>query len=139
MNPSLLFRAPLHSLRKTRLYAFLLKTGLNRARLTNLGLSFPVALRPLTHASIKWKSHEREITELFIRAIKALEQKNKKGCFFDVGANHGRYSWIAQNESPDMKVIAFEPDPENVELLMLTVSVSSFSSLLSAPSVMLTV
>ena len=120
---SLFFHAPLHCIRKTRLYAFLLKTRLNRARLSNLGLSFPVAIRPLTHASIRWRRHkqEPEITNLFIRTINVLRQKPKQGFFFDIGANHGRYAWIAQDESPEMKVIAFEPDPENLELLNLTV------------------
>ena len=124
MSLSLLFRAPLHSIRKTRLYAFLLKTGLNRPRLSNLGLPFPVALRPLTHASIRWRHRrqEPEITDLFIRTIKFLSNKPSCGLFFDVGANHGHYAWIAQSECPDMKVIAFEPDPENLELLKLTVN-----------------
>ena len=123
MSLSLLFNAPLHSIRKTRLYAFLLKTRLNRGRLSNLGLSFPVAIRPLTHASIRWRNNrlEPEITELFTQAIKALDRKDIDGQFFDVGANHGRYAWIAQSACPDMKVIAFEPDPENIELLELTV------------------
>jgi FkbM family methyltransferase len=120
---SLLFNAPLHSIRKTRLYAFLLKTRLNRIRLLNLGLPFPVAIRPLTHASIRWanKRQEPEITKLFTQVIKALDRKDDEGQFFDVGANHGHYTWIAQTECPDMKVTAFEPDPENLELLKLTV------------------
>jgi FkbM family methyltransferase len=120
---SLLFNAPLHSIRKTRLYAFLLKTRLNRVRLSNLGLSFPVAIRPLTHASIRWanKRQEPEITRLFTQVIKALDRKDNDGQFFDIGANHGHYTWMAQTECPDMKVTAFEPDPDNLELLKLTV------------------
>jgi FkbM family methyltransferase len=120
---SLLFNAPLHSIRKTRLYALLLKTRLNRIRLSNLGLSFPVAIRPLTHASIRWRNHrlEPEITKLFTQVIKALDRKDDEGQFFDVGSNHGHYAWIAQTECPDMKVTAFEPDPENLELLKITV------------------
>ena len=123
MSLSLLFNAPLHSIRKTRLYAFLLKTRFNRVRLSNLGLSFPVAIRPLTHASIRWanKRQEPEITELFTQAIKALDCKDNNGQFFDVGANHGHYAWIAQTECPGMKITAFEPDPENLELLKITV------------------
>ena len=129
LSLSLLFRAPLHSIRKTRLYAFLLKTGLNRPRLSNLGLPFPVALRPLTHASIRWRHRrqEPEITDLFIRTIKFLNNKPSCGPFFDVGANHGHYAWIAQSECPDMKVVAFEPDPENLELLKLTVNHSKLA------------
>jgi len=120
---SLFFHAPLHCLRKTRLHSFLLKTRLNRPRLTDLGLAFPVAIRPLTHASIRWanKRQEPEITRLFTQIIKALDPKDIEGQFFDVGANHGHYAWIAQTQCPDMKVTAFEPDPENLELLKMTV------------------
>jgi FkbM family methyltransferase len=120
---SLFFHAPLHCIRKTKLYSFLLKTRFDRPRLSNLGLSFPVAIRPLTHASIRWanKRQEPEITKLFTQVIKALDRKDNDGQFFDVGANHGHYAWIAQTECPDMKVTAFEPDPENLELLKLTV------------------
>lgn len=116
-------------MRKTRLYAFLLKTRLNRARLSNLGLPFPVAIRPLTHASIRWRRHkqEPEITNLFIRTIDILRRKPKQGFFFDIGANHGHYTWIAQDEYPEMKVIAFEPDPQNLELLNLTVEHSEMN------------
>ena len=123
MSLFLLFNAPLHSIRKTWLYAFLLKTRLNRIRLSNLGLSFPVAIRPLTHASIRWRNHrlEPEITKLFTQVIKALSRKGNAEQFFDVGANHGHYAWISQSECPKMNVTAFEPDPENLELLKLTV------------------
>jgi FkbM family methyltransferase len=111
-------------MRKTRIYAFLLKTRFNQARLSDLGLSFPVAIRPLTHASIRWRNHrqEPEITDLFIQFIKVLNRQPDQGFFFDVGANHGRYTWISQSECPDMNVFAFEPDPENLELLKLTVA-----------------
>ena len=88
-----------------------------------------MALRPLTHASIRWRHRrqEPEITDLFIRTIKFLSNKPSCGLFFDVGANHGHYAWIAQSECPDMKVIAFEPDPENIELLKLTVNHSKLN------------
>ena len=129
MSLSLFFHAPLHCLRKTSLYSFLLKTRLNRPRLTDLGLPFPVAIRPLTHASIRWakQRQEPEIAKLFTQIVKALEQRHPKRFFYDVGANHGHYAWLALSQSQNMEVMAFEPDPKNLELLRLTVDHSSLN------------
>jgi len=52
----------------------------------------------------------------------ALGRKENDGQFFDVGDNHGHYTWIAQTDCPKLKVTSFEPDPENLQLLKLTVS-----------------
>ena len=127
MSLSLFFHAPLHCLRKTSLYSFLLKTRLNNPRLTDLGLPFPVAIRPLTHASIRWAKRRQEpgIAQLFTRILKALDQRNGKKFFYDIGANLGHYTWIALSQSQNMEVMAFEPDPKNLELLRFTVDHSN--------------
>ncbi len=127
MSLPLFFNAPLHCLRKTSLYSLLLKTRLNYPRLTDLGLPFPVAIRPLTHASIRWakRRQEPEITKLFTQILKALDQRNGKKFFYDIGANHGHYTWIALSQSQKMEVMAFEPDPKNLELLRFTVDHSN--------------
>ena len=129
LSPSLWFRAPLHCLRKTNLYSFLLKTPLNRPRLTDLGWPFPVAIRPLTHASIRWakQRQEPEINKLFSQIVNFLDQRKGKKFFYDVGANHGHYSWLALSQSHTIQVVAFEPDPNNLELLRLTVDHSSLN------------
>ncbi|MBT3636169.1 MAG: FkbM family methyltransferase [Opitutae bacterium] len=116
-------------MRKTSLYSFLLKTRLDRPRLTDLGLPFPVAIRPLTHASIRWakQRQEPEIAKLFTQIVKALDRRHPKRFFYDVGANHGHYSWLALSQSQNMEVMAFEPDPKNLELLRLTVDHSSLN------------
>ena len=129
MSLSLFFHAPLHCLRKTSLYSFLLKTRFNHPRLTDLGLPFPVAIRPLTHASIRWAKRRQEpgITKLFTQIVNFLEQRKGKKFFYDVGANHGHYSWLALSQSQNIEVMAFEPDPKNLELLRFTVDHSSLN------------
>lgn len=131
MSLSLFFHAPLHCLRKTSLYSFLLKTRLNRPRLSDLGLPFPVAIRPLTHASIRWakQRQEPEIAKLFSQIVDALDRRHPKSFFYDVGANHGHYSWLALSKSQKMEVMAFEPDPKNLELLHLTIEHSSLNQI----------
>ncbi len=127
MSLPLFFNAPLHCLRKTTLYSFLLKTRLNRPRLTDLGLPFPVAIRPLTHASIRWakQRQEPEIAKWFTETLKALDRSNCNRFFYDIGANHGHYTWMTLSQSQNMEVMAFEPDPKNLELLRFTVDHSN--------------
>ena len=48
-----------------------------------------------------------------------------KTFFYDVGANHGHYSWLALSLGKNTEVMAFEPDPKNLELLRLTVAHSN--------------
>ena len=36
---------------------------------------------------------------------------------FDVGANVGLYTWEVNKICPHRKILAFEPDPENIKLL----------------------
>lgn len=57
--------------------------------------------------------YEREITIWFIDYLK----KNKPKIIFDVGANFGYSSYIAEAYSPHTKVVSFEPDPYNYEWL----------------------
>jgi FkbM family methyltransferase len=43
---------------------------------------------------------------------------SKSACYIDVGANVGRYAWfMAQNAGPNLRIIAFEPNPRAAELL----------------------
>ena len=118
----LLFNSPLHCLRKTKYYGMLLESSWNQPRLYNLGFSYPIALLPITHASIWWnkKKLEPSLTKLFEKIIKQLDQKKEGGCFFDVGANIGLYSWLCRDLSSNRKILAFEPDPKNFELLQMT-------------------
>ena len=56
----LLFTAPLHLLRKTKAFQALLSSRLNHPKLYDLGYSHRVALRPFTHASIRWRKTQLE-------------------------------------------------------------------------------
>lgn len=118
----LLFTAPLHLLRKTKAFQTLLSSRLNGPKLYDLGYHHKVALRPLTHASFRWKKQNMEpgISNLITSISKELDQKNDTGCFFDVGANVGLYTWVVHKVCPQRNILAFEPDPENFKLLEMT-------------------
>ena len=118
----LFLKSPLHCLRKTRCYRMLLESSLNQPRFYDLGFSYPVALRSITHASIWWnkKKLEPRLTNLFEKIIRQLNQKKEDSYFYDVGANIGLYSWLCRKLSSNRKILAFEPDPKNFELLQMT-------------------
>ena len=118
----LLFNAPLHTLRKKKFFQYLLKSRWNRPKLYNLGFSHGVALRPLTHASIRWKKQHLEpgIRELITSLAQKLDEHKDGGWFFDVGANVGLYVWEIAKVCPTRKILAFEPDPANFALLEMT-------------------
>ena len=118
----LLFTAPLHVLRKTKVFQALLSSRLNNPKLYDIKYSHRVALRPLTHASIRWKKERLEpgISKLVTKIAKELDNQNDTGWFFDVGANVGIYTWEVRKVCPTRNILAFEPDPENIKLLEKT-------------------
>ena len=127
----LFFTAPLHWLRKTKAFQSLLKSRLNLPKLYDIGYRHKVALRPFTHASIRWRKQQLEpgISKLVKNIAKELDVHNDQGCFFDVGANVGLYSWEVNKICPHRKILAFEPDPENIELLQKTLSAANLLNL----------
>jgi FkbM family methyltransferase len=127
----LLFNAPLHVLRKTKAFQAILKSRLNHPKLYDLGYSHKVALRPFTHASIRWRKQQLEpgISKLVKNIAKELDLQNDQGCVFDVGANIGLYAWEVSKISPHRNILAFEPDPENIKLLQKTLSVANLQNL----------
>ena len=57
----------------------------------------------LTHL-LFWEGYQNfEYTKIFVRLIKRVD------VFYDIGANIGYYSLLAELESPRVKVVAFEP------------------------------
>lgn len=118
----LLFTSPLHMLRKTKVFQSLVNSRFNKPRLYELGYHHKVALRPFTHASIRWRKQHIEpgISKLVTKIALELDKKNDTGCFFDVGANVGLYAWQVRKVCPLRKILAFEPDPENFKLLEMT-------------------
>ena len=126
----LLFTAPLHLLRKTKAFQTLLSSRLNHPKLYDLGYSHRVALRPFTHASIRWRKTQFEpgINKLITRIVIELDNQKDSGWFFDVGANVGLYSWEVCKVSPHRKILAFEPDPENIILFEKTLNGANFQN-----------
>lgn len=118
----LFFKAPLHTLRKTSFFKALVSSPFNRPTLYDLGYKHKIALRPLTHASIRWRKKRLEpnIRSLLNSLLESLDLENETGWFFDVGANVGLYTWETSYISPGRPILAFEPDPENFELLRMT-------------------
>lgn len=112
---------PLHRLRRTRFGRRLLKSRLNAPGRFNLGFEFPIYLRPMAHTSLilSTESAEPELTKL-ARSLFA-DQENSAGSFLDIGANIGWYSWLCRSVAPEMPICAFEPDPQNAELLRSTI------------------
>lgn len=127
----LILSNPLHSLRKTKLFQRLLTTRLNKPKLYDLGYEHSVALRPLTHASIIWRNEnlESNIRRLTKSVVQHLDRSGDHGSFIDVGANIGMYSWEVLKNSPKRKILAFEPDPLNFELLERTLREYDFENI----------
>ena len=127
----LLFTAPLHLLRKTKAFQALLGSRLNNPKLYELGYSHRVALRPFTHASIRWRRQQLEpgINKLVTNIAKELDNQNDQGWFFDVGANVGLYTWEVRKACPNRNILAFEPDPENIKLLEKTLGEANLQNL----------
>lgn len=62
------------------------------------------------------------------RAALARELRNG-GVFFDIGANAGVYSlWIASLRYPNVRIEAFEPDPELCALLRFNLEINALDS-----------
>ncbi|MDA8807013.1 FkbM family methyltransferase [Opitutales bacterium] len=127
----LLFTAPLHLLRKTKAFQALLGSRLNNPKLYELGYSHRVALRPFTHASIRWRKKQLEpgINKLITRIVIELDNQKDSGWFFDVGANVGLYTWEVRKVCPTRNILAFEPDPKNIKLLEKTLSEAKLQNL----------
>lgn len=118
----LFFKSPLHCLRKTSWFKKLTLSFINNPKFFNIGFPFKVALLPITHASIWCRTSklEPEISYYFKEIIKKLDEYKIYGCFCDVGANIGFYTWLCLQQSKGRKIISFEPDPSNFKLLSLT-------------------
>jgi FkbM family methyltransferase len=60
---------------------------------------------------------EPRATALFTRVVTDLP---KESIFFDIGANIGKYTWLAASLRSDLIIHSFEPDLSNFELLQKT-------------------
>ena len=131
----LLLTAPLHCLRKTKAFQRLLNSRFNRPALYQLGYDHRVAIRPLTHASILLKRAKLEpgLRTLIKKICRKLNSTCKGSYFLDVGTNIGLYTWQVASIAPELKIISFEPDPNNFELLKMTNEASGFKHIELCP------
>ena len=109
---------PLHQLR--RLSGFRQITRLvDREIWAKLyGLPHPVRLYALRNSSylVNRRTPEPRLAALILAIIKTT----KPGCFWDVGAHIGYYSWLVSATSAATRVLAIEPDPTNLAILRKT-------------------
>ena len=131
----LLFKAPLHTLRKTKIFKFLLSSRFNSPNFYDIGFDQKVALRPVTHASILWQRNklEKGIRKLINLISTELAKETSTKYFFDIGANIGLYTWQIAMSCPTLKTISFEPDPNNFELLKMTLEKSNLDNVELCP------
>ena len=95
---------------------FVLKRRFLMARVPRYGFHMRVVTQDVVGRHIyKYGVHEREITEFLCREIDFRDGD----AAIDVGANIGWYSLILNRiaDGKDVRIVSFEPDPENYTLL----------------------
>lgn len=112
---------PLHHLRKSRFFRERLLPLLDKDLAIRGNFSRKIYVKAVTHISLYMagNSVEPRIKSLFVAILEKLPSQT---IFFDVGANVGLYTWLAAGERDDLRIISFEPDPENFRLLNRTAS-----------------
>lgn len=110
---------PLHRLRKSRFFRKCLLPLLDRDVAIRGDFAQKVYVKAVTHSPLYLTPDvlEPRIKSLFLALLKKLPADS---LFFDVGANIGLFTWLAAGTSDNLKIIAFEPDPENFRLLTKT-------------------
>ena len=93
-----------------------------------MGFGHKVAPRTATHASIWLRKNKTEpvIRSLVIKVCEELNHLGLSRCVLDVGANVGLYTWEARFSN--LKILSIEPDPNNFELLQMTLEESGLQN-----------
>lgn len=77
----------------------------------------------LTHL-IFWEGYQNfEYTDIFLKLIKKIN------VFYDIGANIGYYSLLAEMEQPNIKVVAFEPASGPLHYLKENVQINNYKNI----------
>ncbi|AFY34957.1 FkbM family methyltransferase [Calothrix sp. PCC 7507] len=71
-------------------------------------------------------SYEQSVSELFVKYLKP------DSCVIDIGANIGYYSLLAASQCPRGKVLSFEPDNKNFQLLKTSIAYNQFEEIIQA-------
>ncbi|MGB1206375.1 MAG: FkbM family methyltransferase [Chitinophagales bacterium] len=77
----------------------------------------------LTHLLFWYGFQNFEYTDIFLKLIK------KVNVFYDIGANIGYYSLLAELENPEIKVVAFEPASGPLFYLKENVRINNFKNI----------
>ena len=111
---------PLHQLRRVPLARSLLGRVDRPWMVRIAGVPHPVAVRlgrNMGTVLSRGVAEEHEERELLIGLLRANDCRH----FWDVGANFGLFTFFLRAAAPDLKVEAFEPDPDYLALLERTV------------------
>jgi FkbM family methyltransferase len=112
---------PLHFLRKSRFVRNRLLPILDRDVAIKGDFARKIYVKAITHCCFYMATDTIEPrSKRLFRAL--LEKIPDASLFFDIGANVGYYTWVAAGTRKDLKIVAFEPDPENFRLLTKTAS-----------------
>jgi FkbM family methyltransferase len=71
-------------------------------------------------------SYEQRISETFAKYLQP------DSCVIDIGANIGYYSLLAASRCPQGKVLSFEPDKQNFQLLKTSIVYNGFEQIIQA-------
>jgi FkbM family methyltransferase len=116
---------PLWRLRRSRIYPAL-EHLFERTVMGKInGVPHPVAMRRLRDVSW-WLGGANQEPETIVFLHRLLQEISVK-VFWDVGANLGFYSWLVRSIQPTSKLVLFEPDPLNAELIRQTVGENQLS------------
>jgi tRNA G46 methylase TrmB len=119
----LLFKAPLHTLRKNEDFSILAEKSVESSKALQLGIQPQSSFKtPYScfHQIKKTTFGTWYSFVLITSLVQKLEEHKDDGWFFDVGANVGLYVWEVAKVCPTRKILAIEPDPANFELLEMT-------------------
>ncbi len=93
---------------------------LKKIKVNQYGFEFYVTPRLIPH----YTSQPYEATTAFI----VREKAKFAGMFIDVGAHYGFFSVLAGRENPACGILAFEPIPENFEILQKNMKLNGISN-----------
>jgi FkbM family methyltransferase len=110
---------PLHRLRKSKFFRERMLPLLDKDIAVQGDFVRKIYVKAITHSSFYMSSGALE-PRIKILFMALLEKIPAESLFFDIGANIGLYTWLAAGVRDDLKIISFEPDPENFRLLTKT-------------------
>lgn len=98
----------------------------------------PLKLTGLSHNFLSFQLYWRGIQFYEPISIMVFQQLLRpKESFYDIGANVGFYSLLAAHSCPEIRVIAFEPNPKNLEILKRNIAANEFQKIIACEGIAL--